>query len=613
MKAMADAMVHRGPDDEGYFTSGSLALGFRRLSIIDLGGGHQPMCDAEGSVWVVFNGEIYNFAEVREELERCGHVFRTRSDTEVFVHGYKHWGKEVLQHLNGMFGVAIWDERKRELMLARDRLGIKFVYYRLTSDKIAFASEIKPLFACMSEGPEINPLSVSMFLRYRFTPSPYTIYKGVNKLPPGTRLIISEQGPPVLESWWAVPPDPFEPMLSANEAEEQLTCLYAAAVKRHLISDVPLGLLLSGGMDSALLLALMKQHGDSWNTYTVGYGRSFKDDELQDAARTAQLLHSPNYSVELGVTDFERSLHEVLASLEEPIATSSVVPMYHVAKRAREDVKVAFVGQGPDELFGGYTRHMGVLYGAHWRSLPTPIRELLAAGLAKVPRGEWLKRGLRALPVQDRLRRYQEVLSIISGESTEALFWPGVLPAAATDQVLECWKDLRPLIEVTDELGGLQILEICSSLPDELLMYADKLSMAHSLEVRVPYLDYEIVEFVERLRASLKIRHGKRKWLHRKVSARFLPPEIIGRKKRGFAVNVVDDWFRRSLSKETESLLLDTDSLVYQILNPEPVAKLLRDHKNGHQDNHKLLFSLIVLEVVLRSCRSWSVGATALV
>jgi asparagine synthase (glutamine-hydrolysing) len=601
IKAMSNCMVHRGPDDEGHYFSGTLGLGFRRLSIIDLGGGHQPMSDQTKSVWVVFNGEIYNFPELKSELEANGHVFQTKSDTEVIIHGYKQWGSDVLNHLNGMFGLAIWDDRKRQLIVARDPMGIKLIYYRLSPDRLEFASEMRPLLVASHGKPEIDPTAVSLFLRYRYTPSPLTVLKGIKKLAPGTRLVIKQHQPPVLERWWKFAPEPFDPMPSEREAEEQILELYKRAVKRQLMSDVPLGLLLSGGLDSGLLLALMKEVGASRNTYSVGYGKSFVGDELSTAGRTAEILGAPNFQVEISQESFEASLPHILGALEEPIAASSVVPMYHVCKRAREDVKVAFMGQGPDELFGGYTRHLGVHYGSYWRALPNWVRSPVASIAATVPRRGWIKRGLYSLDVEDRMERYQKVFSIISENVTDSLFQSDVLPPGASNQTLEFWKDLEPLMSGTDELGGLQFLEIRSSLPDELLMYADKLSMAHSLEVRVPYLDKEIVEYVERLDASFKVNNGNRKWIHRQVCKRFLPPEILRRKKGGFAVNVVDDWFRNSLSNTMDSILLDDQSRIYEYLRPEQVSCLLEEHKSGQQDNHKILFSLVVLEHSLRN------------
>ncbi len=600
IKKMTNTMIHRGPDDEGYYISGSLGLGFRRLSIIDLKGGHQPMADNNGSIWVVFNGEIYNFIELRKELESYGHTFRTKSDTEVIIYGYIQWGNNILNHLNGMFGLAIWDERKRQLMLARDRMGIKNVYYKIESGCLYFGSEIRAILACDDEKPEVNPTALNLFLRYRYTPSPFTIFKKIKKLAAGTRLII-ENGLPRIERWWDYKPVPFERMPTVQDSQDELLELYKRSIKRHLISDVPLGLLLSGGIDSGLLLALMNIYGESWKTFTVGYGKSFKDDELLDAAETAKILKAENISVKIDRKFFESTLPKVISFLEEPIAASSIVPMYHVCERASHDVKVALVGQGPDELFGGYRRHLGVRYGVYWRLLPGFLRTPLKYIMNTLPRNESIKRSLYSLDVPQRMERYQQVFSIMPGEIIDKLFLEGIIPPNAGNTILECWQDLEPLMENLDELGGLQFLEIRSSLPDELLMYTDKLSMAHSLELRVPYLDYEIVEYVERLSASFKIRNGSSKWIHKQVCRNFLPKEIIHRKKRGFAVNVVDDWFRESVKGKIDNTFSDKYSLMYNYLCQNKVQQLVKDHQAGRCDNHKVLFSLVVFEEWLRN------------
>lgn len=599
IETMTRSLIHRGPDDEGFYISGPVGLGFRRLSIIDLAGGHQPMSDFEKSVWVIFNGEIYNFPCLKRELEGFGHVFRTRSDTEVIVHGYKQWGEKVFNHLNGMFGVAIWDVRRKKLLLARDATGIKSIYYKLDANQLFFGSEIRPLLALERIRPDVDAVALNLFLRYRYTPSPLTVFQGIKKLAPGSCLIV-ESGTARVERWWNFMPVPFSPMPTVEESEEELLAIYLRAVKRHLISDVPVGLLLSGGLDSSLLLALMNHYGNGWKTYTVGYGESFKDDELSDAAQTATLLDASNTPVRIDQNTFEETLSEIISALEEPIASSSIVPMYHVCKRAREDVKVALIGQGPDELFGGYTRHLGVRYGHYWRILPQGARSILSSFLSKVSSKEYVRRGVYSLGISERIKRYQQIFSLVPGDGFDDLFRDGVLPNGAEDQILKCWDDLIPLMTHTDEMGGFQFLEIRSSLPDELLMYADKLSMQHGLELRVPYLDREIVEYVERLPASFKVNMFSRKWLHRRICRKFLPPAVVNRKKRGFAVNVVDEWFKASMSSKMNSILLDESSMIYKYLNPSSIIKLLQDHRNGSQDNHKLLFSLVVLEKFLR-------------
>jgi asparagine synthase (glutamine-hydrolysing) len=604
IRRMADSISHRGPDDDGYLISGSLGLGFRRLSIIDLAGGHQPMSDAAQTVWIIFNGEIYNFKELRAELIQRGHQFQTRSDTEVIIHGYKEWGTGVFGRLNGMFGVAIWDARRERLVVARDAMGIKLVYFKDDGERLTFGSEIRAVVAADESTPDVDPEALKLFLQFRYTPSPLTIFSGIRKLAPGSMLVV-ENGQCREERWYDYTPVPFDTPKDDVEATRELLDLYKGAVERHLLSDVPVGILLSGGLDSGLLLALMNEHGHAWPAYTVGYGESFHDDELTDAAETARLLGARHIPVRLDRKEFERSLPKIVGCLEEPIASSSIVPMYFVCQRARADVKVALIGQGPDELFCGYKRHIGVRYGESWRSVPPAIRAVIREGINRLPRNETLKRGVYSLGIDDRLQRYQHVFSLAPSATINGLFRDGLRPDN-TDETVDYWQALLPQMQHLDDLSGFQLLEVRSSLPDELLMFGDKLSMAHSLEARVPYLDRTVVEFAQRLDVSLKIRKGKGKWLHREVCRQFLPPAILARKKRGFAVNVVDQWFDSSLHGVLPTLLLDDDSLMFKVLEPKAVRRLLNDHQSGRQDNHKLLFSLVMFEQWLRQTRSSS-------
>lgn len=599
IKKMATSIYHRGPDDEGYYFNDSLGFGFRRLSIIDLSGGHQPMTDIKQEIWIIFNGEIYNFMELKKELESCGHVFRTQSDTEVIINGYKQWGIDVLNQLNGMFGLAIWDNNNKRLILARDRMGIKIVYYNIDNGILTFGSEIRAITASRNFKPEVDTDSLNMFLRYRYTPSPYTIYKDINKLAPGTCLI-AEGGACNIHRWWKYKPVPFKPEPRPEQAREQLLELYRKAVKRHLISDVPVGLLLSGGVDSALLLALMNECGDSWKTFTVGYGEQFVDDEFSDAGRTAGILNAPNYRIKIDKKIFENNFSQIISFLEEPIASASIIPMYYVCRLAREHVKVALIGQGPDELFGGYRRHLGVKYGYYWRHVPAIIRESVKSMINKMPRSETLKRGIYSLDIPDRMRRYQNVFSINPGNVIDNLFQKDLIAGNPGDKILQCWEELIELMENTDELGGLQFIEMRYSLPDELLMYADKLSMAHSLELRVPYIDKEIVEFAEMLPSSYKIKFGRGKWLHKEVCRNYLPAEIINRKKRAFAMNVVDEWFKNSMDGKLNEYISDPHSIMYRYFDYESVQELVKFHRNGRQNYYKILFSITVFEEWLR-------------
>src|SRR6266581_6901229 len=435
IRRMADSIAHRGPDDDGYFVSGPIGLGFRRLSIIDLAGGHQPMFNAENTVCVIFNGEIYNFKELRVELEQLGYRFRTNCDTEVIVHGYREWGADVLNHLNGMFGLAIWDVNEKRLVIARDAMGIKLVYYRLADGQLTFGSEIRPILAAGDSRPEVDPAALNMFLRFRYTPSPLTIFQGIRKLPPGAMLII-EDGECREERWYNYTPIPFSSPKKDEEAREELLELYRGAVRRHLLSDVPVGILLSGGIDSGLLLALMNEQGGPWPAYSVGYGETFEDDELTDAKETAAVLGARHVTVKLDRGEFERSLPKIVECLEEPIAASSIVPMYFVSQRARQDVKVALIGQGPDELFGGYKRHLGVRYGNWWRRVPTGLRSALGFAVNGLHRNETLKRGAHSLGIEHRLTRYQHVFSLAQAETIDGLFRDDVLPAKRGHQLV---------------------------------------------------------------------------------------------------------------------------------------------------------------------------------
>ena len=454
-------------------------------------------------------------------------------------------------------------------------------------------------------------MAVNLFLRFRYTPSPLTIYAGIRKLAPGSMLVV-EKGGLREKRWYDFTPELFATPKSDREAEEELLQLYRDAVARHLISDVPVGILLSGGLDSGLLLGLMQEHGGGghrWPAYTVGYGTSFEDDELAEAAESAKVLGADHIPVTLDRAGFERSLLEIVGCLEEPVASSSIIPMFRVCQRAREDVKVALIGQGPDELFGGYKRHLGVRYGGTWRHLPAPLRRMAGAAVQCLPRNETAKRGVQSLGIEGRLQRYQNVFSLAPAPAVRRLFREGTLDGHSDDDVVDYWASLEPQMNGLDELGGFQLLEIRSSLPDELLMFGDKLSMAHSLEVRVPYLDRTVVEYAQQLRSTMKVRRGSGKWLHRRVCHRYLPKPILERKKKGFAVNVVDGWFRSSIDGLLPDTLLNSGSLMFDFIDPEPVKTLLDEHRSRQHDHHKILFSLVMLEQSIRASRSRLISA----
>lgn len=600
---MTNSMIHRGPDDFGFHINGSIGLGFRRLSIIDLNGGHQPMSDMNKNLWIIFNGEIYNFLELRNELIKHEHRFKSKSDTEVIVHGYEQWGVNLFKKLNGMFAICIWDVNNQKLILARDRMGIKPIYYYINNGSLIFGSEIKPILIALKKNPEIDTTALNHFLRYRYTPAPLSIFEGIKKLEPG-HFITFYKGKYKKNRWYDPRPKQLNSDLNIKRIEEELGIIYCNAIKRQLISDVPVGLLLSGGMDSGLLLAIMNKFGNDWKTYTVGYGKDYKNDELKYALDTANLLNAKNYSVQINKEQFISSLPKIIKFLEEPIASSSIIPMYHVSERASVDVKVALIGQGPDELFGGYKRHLGVRYNSYWRILPLSFRKIIKNLLSNLTNNETILRGLYSLDVNDRLKRYQQIFSIVPGNRIDDLFLEGIIEINPGDKILEYWQEYENAISNLDELGGFQHIELRSSLPEELLMYADKLSMANSIELRVPYLDNEVVDYVECLPQSFKIKFGIRKYIHKKVAKNYIPSKIRNRKKRGFAVDVVDNWFKDTLSGGLTDYLLDNNSELYNYLDQQKVINLLKEHEKGFYNHHKILFSLVVFEEWLRSFKS---------
>ena len=595
---MTASLAHRGPDDAACHLDDHAGLGFRRLSIIDLAGGRQPMTDGR-RLWSMCNGEIYNFPELRRELVARGHAFTTRSDSEVIVHGYREWGDDVVHHLNGMFAFAVWDPDRNRLLLARDRAGIKPLYWARSGEGLVFGSEVRAVLAGTGTTPALDPVGLALFLRYRYTPSPWTMYEGIHRLAPG-HLLVSDSSGIQIRQWWNLRPEPFDPAPTAATAVDELADRYEEAVRRQLVSDVPVGLLLSGGVDSALLLELMGRHEPGWDTYTAGFGDDDPFDEIAGAAATARHFGARHHPVRLRRSDFERELPRVVAAMEEPVTSPSVVPMDAICARARADVKVVLVGQGPDELFGGYRRHLGIRYGHWWRSLPGPLRGATGEVVRALPRSAALKRAIRSLTHGDPYARFADALAIESGAAVDAMFAPGTAPCI-TDHLHESWDSIAGLTDRADELTAFNYLELRSTLPDELLLYADKLSMAHGIEARVPYLDDDVVDYALRLPASYKVRSGHQKWIHRQVCARRLPAAVLARRKRGFAAHVVDDWYRSSTTALLNSTVGDPKSRLYECLDHAEVMRLLSAHQHGNGDHHKLLHSLVVTELWMRA------------
>lgn len=591
---MLSSIQHRGPDDEGTYADQEMAFGMRRLSIIDLDGGHQPMSNEDGTIWIVFNGEIYNFPSLRSELFSKGHIFRTRSDTETVIHAYEEWGLEFLKKLNGMFGLAIWDQTRREVILARDPFGIKPLYYADHQGTLIFASEIKAILASRAVASEVNLTALDQYLTFSFVPSPLTMFNGIKKLQPGYFLRASEHGTHI-ERFYC--PDVKLENRSDSEWLEMLHNEIESSVQRQMISDVPVGVMLSGGMDSATVAMLMRRNSNQpIHSFTVGFSGNFQLNELNEARRSAELIGCTHHESVISSEDFEAFLPKSIWHMEEPISNPSALPFYWICKFAREYVKVVLTGQGADEPFAGYGRHLGEYYGALYRGIPGTIRRNIITPIVdKLPRNEQIKRAVHSLDVENDLSRITKIYTIFDGALKKSLYQADLHHETQKNLevvVNEWWKHTGRL----DPLNQMTYVDARFSLADNLLMYGDKMSMAVSLEARVPFLDLRLMEFVESMPAHLKIRGRTQKYLLKKAVTKWLPAEIVKRKKIGFATPV-DQWFGRELKKYISDKLLGEGSACRKYLNTTMVNQLINDHTMKRQDYKRHLFSLLTFEL----------------
>jgi len=593
LSAMTDSMVHRGPDDRGQIVDGALGLGMRRLSIIDLDGGRQPIANEDGTIHIVVNGEIYNFRELRVELEGIGHVFRTRSDSEVALHAYEEWGLDALARLNGMFGLAVWDSPRRRLLLARDPFGVKPLYYRDTGHELSFASEIRAIFADPAVERAIDPTGLELFLMLRFVPSPWTAFRGIRKLPPGHALVV-ERGETRLVRYHH-PSFRDLSRSSPDELAEQLSIKICAAVDRQRVADVPVGVLLSGGVDSTAITSIVRfVTGQSPKTFTVGFADDFDRDERAAARETATRLGTEHHDIVLTEQDYASLLESSVAQLEEPIATSSTLPLLQVCRLAREHVKVVVTGQGADEPFGGYARHLGERWGGLFRSIPAPLRNgVLGPLVSALPRGERLKRAFGSLGEADVARRLRAVYSIFDDRDRLTLLGGQSQASEAADEIIAMW---RSGIEDRDALSQMLYVDARFSLPDNLLTYTDKMSMAASLEARVPFLDLELMEYAESIPSRWKVRGRTGKWILKRALDRWLPDGLSNRKKIAFETPV-SSWLRAGKLETARERVLDSGSACSTLLRRAEVGRLFHQHSSGRRDLHWQLFSLITLEL----------------
>jgi asparagine synthase (glutamine-hydrolysing) len=595
-RAMADTLAHRGPDDAGVWRSdnGSVALSHRRLSIIDLSPlGHNPMPWDGGRLWITFNGEIYNFLELREELELAGCRFRSHSDTEVILAAYDRWGIDCVQRLVGMFAFAIWDSPKQRLWLVRDRLGKKPLYYSDANGTLRFASELKAIVADERVPRHVDAVAVGMYLRYGYIPSPHSIYSAVRKLPPA-HYLLCESGRVSIHRYW----DPLEHALAIRprtdaDAEAELESRLAVAVRQRMIADVPLGAFLSGGIDSSLVVALMQeQSATPVKTFTIRFENA-QFNEADHAAAVARHLGTEHHEQTCGASQMLDVVDCLSDMFDEPFADSSAVPTYLVSKIARERVTVALSGDGGDELFFGYPRYRFHSLASPALALPRPLRYAMAFGADRLPTRR-LRRiaGVLRGDERDRYARFiswwrpEEILALTGHAPDE-----GLLYADAFARSESLGRDDRP-----------GLLDLVSYLPEDILTKVDRASMAVSLEVRAPLLDHRVVELALGLPASLKRRRGSMKWILRRLLYKRVPRALIDRPKMGFGVPLVD-WFRGPLRERMNEYCAGSD-LADLGIDPQPVRRLWSDFQRGHSHRAELLWLMFQLVAWSRRFRT---------
>ena len=600
IQAMCRTIVHRGPDDEGVFTAGQVGLGMRRLSIIDLSGGHQPMHSANGRFTIVFNGEIYNYREIRTSLERQGVRFKTSSDTECILEAYALYGRDCLQLLNGIFAIAIWDAQARELFLARDRFGIKPLYLHQSVTGLAFASEVKALLADGTLSRTLDVEAFSYFLRYGYVASPATLLREVRQLPPAHYLRATAEGV-TIAPYWTLEPATSEP-LTDQENAERVYELVKQAVKRQMVSDVPIGAFLSGGLDSSSMVHLMSEMtGAGVNTYSIGFaGVDAFHNELDDAKKIAQRYRTNHHEI-IVRPDAASLMPRLVNHLDQPLADSSFIVTYLVSQLASQTVKVIISGVGGDEIFGGYRRYLGPFLDSYYSAVPAPLRRAVATAASWMPvdRGSTTKNHLRlarAFVTSHGLSsfdRYDRAVQLVDDDLLPQLAGLG---HSSQSELTEARLQYFNQAPASDPLAQMQRLDYNTSLTDSLLLLTDKMSMATSLEARVPFLDHELVEAVSALPSSLKIRNGRLRHIQKLSMKGKLPDEVMRKKKRGFGCPV-GAWFRTDL----RPLLLDTLSpaaLKRQgLLDPATVARLVDEHETYREDRTDVLLALLTFQL----------------
>jgi asparagine synthase (glutamine-hydrolysing) len=595
MRRMRDALVHRGPDSAGERCDHYSALGVRRLRIIDLVTGDQPQCGEDGTIWTVFNGEIYNFRELRDELSKQGHTFRTRSDTEVIVHLYERDGDRFVEKLDGMFAVAVWDASQRTLVLARDRLGKKPVLVYASDGELYFASEHLALVAGLgSTRFSADRAAIALYLRLGYVPAPFDAFAGIRKLEPAS-VLVWRDGKSTERRYWHPPQSVVA--VGEDEAIAGIRKLFDDAVRKRLVADVPVGAFLSGGIDSSALVASMAAQSKTVRTFTIGFDESGYS-EVEHARRIAQRYGTDHH--EFVVRPDMTSVLPLLARhYGEPYADSSAVPTYYLSKLTRDFVTVALAGDGGDELFAGYQRYHAVHLAAAFDRIPAALRRpILGGAQALLPRSGDQRGG------SARLRRF--IVGARRGSGDRYVSWLGIsddewLSTSATPEFRPYAEaaarelERRAAIPVGDAARRAQLLDVELYLPDDLLVKVDIASMANSLEVRAPFLDRCLLEYALQLPTSLMIRGTRRKWVLRKAFADTLPPENLARRKQGFGVPI-GRWLREDLRPLLGDLVLSSTALHRGYLRPDAIRALVEEHLGGVDHSHRL-WSLLMLEL----------------
>jgi asparagine synthase (glutamine-hydrolysing) len=593
---MTDAMVHRGPDDRGTFEQPGIGLGVRRLSIVDVAHGHQPFASEDGVVVAVQNGELYNHETIRAWLSRKGHRFASHCDTEVLPHLYEEVGDAFAEHLRGKFGIAVWDARRRRVVLARDRLGVKPLYWSLAGDVVVFGSELKSLLLSGLVEPELDYEAIDAYLTLGFFPGPATPIAAVKKLEPGTRLIVDEHGARSA-TYWDYPHPAPDPSLTALEAEERVLDVLDEAVRLRLMSDVPLGAMLSGGLDSSLITALMARHlAAPVKTFAVGFAEAGAANELADARLVARALGTDHHELELSVNDSRIDLEDLVWHLDEPLADLSAVGFLALSELASQHVTVALSGQGADELFAGYTQYRATALAPKWARVPRVIARPLLVAAARGPARA--RRLARALATTDPVERLLQGRGYLTAEDRPTLA-RGPLAALDGSAAARIVMGRRAGV-VSDPLSMSLYLDARLGLVDDMLHYFDRASMAHSLEVRVPFLDHELVELAAKIPPWLKVHRLTTKALLRRVARDLVPAPVIDKPKVGFFNAAVDAWFRSQASGMISDYLLTPTPRYAEFLDRAGVERLVRDHATGAARGGPLL-AILMLEVWLSS------------